>query len=394
MTRFKTRLIGCVALIALAGAAQAQQDAAVGSMMAAAHAGGMIAGGEMGADREFVLDDARSLTLIITSTANLLPSLQLPDGTSLTLDKGGNDKARWYAFSGNKAAQILMFPGVGSGFNTILQLSAPPAGGYVLQLRRRDASTVEAPFMVTRVEDSDLRMGLMMPSSDAMTGAPFVFGIVLFDGAEPVRGARVLAAVAQTTTDPAAPPIRSAELPLGDDGKGVDTAADDGLYTGMLVPQAEGKYWIAVRALGKNAAGLAYERDVGFSLVASKATVQIAKPGLGQWQRDTRAGKISQYSVPVAIRGPAGQYELVVTLNADNARQVHGSALLDIGAGGSARSVVNVGAAALHNLEADGPYALASIEAYELGATGRVLRGRWQGANNTPAVKLGNTGQQ
>ena len=158
MMRVTTRLIGCVALIVLAEAAQAQRAAADVSLMAAGHAGGIIATGESGAERQFMVDRARSLTLIITSTADLLPSLQLPDDTSLSLENDGNDKARWYAFTGNKTADTLLFPGVGSGFNTILQLNAPPAGRYVLQLRRREASTVAAPFMVTRVQDSDLRM--------------------------------------------------------------------------------------------------------------------------------------------------------------------------------------------------------------------------------------------
>lgn len=384
-----TRLIGCVALIVIPEIAQAQEAAAVGGLLAAAHAGGIIAGGDNGADRQFVVDRARSLTLIITSTADLLPSLQLPDDTSLSLEKDGNDKARWYVFTGNKTAETLLFPGVGSGFNMILQLNAPPAGRYVLQLRRREASTVAAPFMVTRIQDSDLRMGLIMPFSDALVGAPFVFGIGLYDGANPVRGGRVLAAVAQTTADPAAAPIPSAELTLADDGKSVDTTAGDGLYTGMLVPRVAGTYWIAVRALGRNAAGLAYERDAGFALEVSEATVQISKPGSGQWQRDAPTGKVGQYSIPVTLRGPAGQYEVVVTLNANNGRQARGNTLLEIGAGGRVRSIVNIGVVALRNLETSGPYALASIEAYEIGAQGRLLRGRWQGAKRTPAVKHG-----
>lgn len=393
MMRVTTRLIGCVALIVLAEAAQAQRAAADVSLMAAGHAGGIIATGESGAERQFMVDRARSLTLIITSTADLLPSLQLPDDTSLSLEKGGNDKARWSVVIGNKNAETLLFPGVGSGFNTILQLNAPPAGRYVLQLRRREASTVAAPFMVTRVQDSDLRMGLIMPFSEALVGAPFVFGVGLYDGAKPVRGGRVLAAVAQTTADLAAAPIRSAELPLADDGKSVDTMAGDGLYTGLLVPQAEGKYWIAVRALGHSAAGLEYERDAGFVLEATKATVQIGRPGSERSQRDASTGKVSQYSIPVTLRGPAGQYEVVVTLNANNGPQERGTALLEIGPGGSVKSVVNIGAPERRNFETAGPYILSSIEAYEISAQGRWLRARWQGANKTPAVKRGDIGR-
>ena len=91
----------------------------------------------------------------------------------------------------------------------------------------------------------------------------------------------------------------------------------------------------------------------------------------------------------MALRGPAGQYEVVVTLNANNGRQARGNTLLEIGAGGRVTSIVNIGVVALRNLETSGPYALASIEAYEIGAQGRLLRGRWQGAKRTPAVKRG-----
>lgn len=129
--------------------------------------------------------------------------------------------------------------------------------------------------------------------------------MALFDGERPVRGARVLATVALSTTGPAAEPIRSSELQLADNGRGVDTTENDGLYTGMLVPKMEGKYWVAIRALGKSAAGLAYERDGGFTF-ETKATVQIAKPGSGQWHREVITRKVSQYSIPVSLRGPAG----------------------------------------------------------------------------------------
>lgn len=346
-----------------------------------------------GADPKFVVDRARSLTLVVTSTANLLVNLQLPDGTHLSSDeKEGNDNARWLAFTGKNSSETLILPGVGSGANIVLQLNTPVAGSYVLELRLREKAAVPAPFMVTRIEDSDLRMGLMMPFGDALTGMPFVFSVALFDGEKPVRGARVVVTVAQTTTDPAAAPIRSAELPLFDNGKGTDARENDGLYTGMLVPKAEGKYWIAVRAQGTSAGGLTYERDAGFTLDATKATVQIVMRGPGQWQRDVLTRKASQYSLPLSLRGPAGQYEVVVTLTANNDRMARGNALLEIGTDGNVRSTVNIGAAALRNLETSGTYTLTSIEAYEIGAQGRLLRGRWQGADKTPARKFKSVG--
>lgn len=386
-----TQLITCVGLILFTNMAQAQGEASTSALMAAGHAGGVIAASESGANRKLVVDKARSLTLIITSTANLLVNLQLPDGTHLSsVERDGRDNARWLTFTGKNSPETLIFPGVGSGFNTILQLNAPPAGIYILELRRSENATVSSPFMVTRIEDSDLRMGLLMPFSDALADTPFVFGVGLYNGAVPVRGARILATVVQTNTDPTAAPRRSAELSLADNGKGVDTTENDGLYTGMLVPKTEGKYWVSVRAQGTSADGLAYERDAGFVLDATKATVQIVRPRPGQSRLDASARKGSQYSIPVTLRGPTGQYEVVVTLSANNGRLARGNALLEIGADGNVRSIVNIDAAALRNLQTPGPYTLTSIEAYEISASDRLLRGRWHGAEKTPAHKFKN----
>ena len=390
-----TQLITWAVLIMLPNVVQGQGSAATNALMATSHAGGIITASDSGAHRKFVVDKARSLTLVITSTANLLVSLQLPDGTHLSPDeRDGRDNARWLSFTGKNSPETLIFPGVGSGFNTILQLNAPPAGTYVLELRRSEKATVSAPFMVTRIEDSDLRMGLLMPFSDALANTPFVFGVGLYDGAMPVRGARVLATVAQTSTAPTAAPIRSAELSLSDNGKGVDTTENDGLYTGMLVLKTEGKYWVTVRAQGTSAASLAYERDAGFVLEATKATVQIVRPRPGQSRLDASARKGSQYSIPVTLRGPTGQYEVVVTLSANNGRMARGNALIEIGTDGNAKSIVTVGGIALRNLETPGPYTLTSIEAYEIGTPDRLLRGRWQGADKMPTHKLKNIGSR
>ncbi len=179
---------------------------------------------------------------------------------------------------------------------------------------------------------------------------------------------------------------------MSDNGKGVDTTENDGLYTGMLVLKTEGKYWVTVRAQGTSAASLAYERDAGFVLDATKATVQIVRPRPGQSRLDASARKGGQYSIPVALRGPTGQYEVVVTLSANNGRLARGNALLEIGTDGNVRSIVNIGAAALRNLQTPGPYTLTSIEAYEIGTSDRLLRGRWQGADKTPAHKFKNIG--
>jgi hypothetical protein len=254
------------------------QDKGVPSitLSAASYAAGVLRPGEIKAERPLTVDSARSLTLVITSTADLKLSLQLPGGALVSPDKNLDDRIKWASFAAkNNVPQQLLLPGVGSGFNTLITLQAPAAGKYVVSLAQERPTPDAVPFLITLIEDSNIRMGLYTPFGDAVRGGPFLVSAVLFDGTKPLLGARVTANLVRQPDDLAAAPIQVRELSLNDDGKGGDAKAGDGIYTGIVAPPVVDRYWLAVQAFGKSSGGT-FVRHAGTSFIASEPTVTIS----------------------------------------------------------------------------------------------------------------------
>ncbi len=354
------------------------------ALSAAAYAGGTLQPGEQHAERPLTVDAARALTIVVTSRTALEVALQFPDGR-LASPRRPDDRVRWHPFAGVEGGQPVV-PGAGSGFNTLVTVAQPPAGRYVIKVDRPQTQEL-MPFLVTLIQDSDVRMGLVTPFTDTLRGGAFFVSAVLLDANTPVQGAAVIAQVTRTTRDPAAP-IAAGELALTDDGTGADAAAGDGVYSGVVAPRVAGTHWIAVRAAGTNSTGAPFERHAGARFEASEATVTIVRVGPSVWQKAADSSRIARLSVPVRLTGSAGRYQAVVALRASNGRRAGGAVLIEVGANGTAGARVAVDAATVRLLGADGPYVLESTEVFELAKQGRVLRARTIGVDKTPFLKL------
>jgi hypothetical protein len=375
-------------VISILAAAHGDEEGVHVAMSAATYAGGVLQPNEVRAERKLPVGSSRDLTIVVTSTANLTPSLQLPDGSKASPGDGRNDRIRWYSFLGGDGASQMSLPGAGSGFNTLVTFQAPPPGLYVVRLDRPRASIEPVPFFITLTEDSDLRMGLVTPYPDAVIGGAFVVAAVLVDQQGAVRDADVTATLTRTPDDSKAVPIPVRKLALTDDGQGADARRGDGVYSGIVAPTAPGTHWIAVRARGKSLEGNPFERHAGTSFRASEPTVQV-KVGPSQWLRKERSRRIASLAVPVQLEGPRGTYQVVVTLRASNGRRIGGVERVDIGPEERARVNVQVEAERVRLLDAEGPYRLESTEVYEMAREDRVLRARRAGTDETPPLERG-----
>jgi hypothetical protein len=387
VTRNLFASLACILCFAPAGSAQ---DAGPSiALSAAAYAGGTLQPGERHTERTLTVDAARGLTIVVTSRVELEVSLQFPDGT-LASPRQPDDRLRWFPFAGGESGEPLL-PGAGSGFNTLVTVAQPPAGRYIVQLNK-PLTQEPVPFLVTLIQDSDMRLGLVTPFTDALRGGPFFVSAVVLEANRPVRGAVVIAQVTRTTDDPAAVPIPAGEVRLMDDGTGADAAAGDGVYSGVVAAAARGTHWIAVRATGTGSIGAPFERHAGARFEVSDATVTIERVGPSVWQEVARTSRIARLSVPVRLAGPAGRYEVVVTLRARNGRRTGGAALVELRGNERARATVEVDAASVRLLGADGPYVLESTEIFEFVKQGRVLRARTIGVDKTPVLRVSSLG--
>src|SRR5665213_390173 len=108
-----------------------------------------------------------------------------------------------------------------------------------------------------------------------------------------------------------APADRIGEQALVDDGRqGVDAKAGDGVFSGVITPQSSGLLQIAVRALGRSAAGVDFERDGGLAVVVSEPKVQISLKAVTPIASD----RVAPLIVPIELKGEPGDYHVVVQI--------------------------------------------------------------------------------
>jgi hypothetical protein len=350
---------------------------------------GVIGAEEREVTREATVDDARSLTLVATSTEDLELRLRLPDGSTLSAEEGASAEREWHSFRGNGERGAELLPGVGSGYNTLVRIQSPPRGAYGLWLVRRRETGQPAPFAVTVVLESDLRLGTWLQSPRVLRGAPAAISAVITDAGQPAPEAVVYASFTREAADDAVE--RAGESVLRDDGREPDAQAGDGLYTGLFVPPAEGRFWMAVRATGTTRAGDRFERSGGLLLLASEPTVEVHAEQESYWTRND-ADAVDGLVVPLVLEGRPGAYDVVVELRAGNGRSVTASRTLTLRS--RTETTVSFASAALRPLAVvDGDYEIQAVEVVEVGTEGRVVRGRRAGLGRTPFLRIADLAQ-
>jgi hypothetical protein len=382
MKRLNATILCAVLAAAVPGFSDGPQPPTIG-LHAVQALTGVIGSEEREAGRAATVDDARSLGLVMTSTEDLTLTIALPDGSTLSAEKGTSDDRQWYAFNGNGETLGEALPGIGSGYNTVVQIQKPPRGAYKLRLERTRDSGEPAPFAITLIEDSDLRMGLWLQSSRVLRGTPVAVAAVIADAGQPAREAEVQARFTREIKEDALEP--SGECAMRDDGQAPDVKEGDGVYTGLFVPPAEGRFWVAVRAVGRTQAGARFERDGGLFLLASEPAVEVRVEKEPYWTRN-ELGAINRLIVPIGLEGRAGTYDVLVELRAPNGRSVTANRTIHLKS--RAQTTVAFGSEVLKPLAADGSYSIDAIEVAEISKDGRVVRARTSGAGRTPFLPM------
>jgi hypothetical protein len=369
--------------LAILGQVEAGQPQLSATINATTIAGGIIGANDSETERSLPVDSPRKARFLITSPAECNIVIDLPDGSRMTPDAGLDDRRRWFRFTSAPGANQLLLPGVGPGYNSLVTIVQPPVGRYRVRLSRAGALSEPVPFRITLLQDSDVRLGLVLPSRDALAGTPYLLAAVLFEGEHALQGATLRMTITPQQAD--SPVSREQALP--DDGRGVDFARSDGIYTNTLTAPAPGRYIVAVVATGNTSAGIPYERHAGFTFDASEPTVQIGGIAGAQWHNG-RARTIDRLTVPLQLKGRPGNYEIWVTIAASNGNRINARQAVALGSSGAVRATVAVDGAQFRILGVDGPYRLESVDVFEIGDGVRILRGRRIGTESTPPADL------
>jgi hypothetical protein len=367
--------IYAAAALNLSHGALAQEAAAppTVSLNAFNFASGVIEASQRATTRALSIDKARAATIVVATTEDVSVSIGLPDGSTVDAETAQGGGMTWQSFAGRGKAAPLELPGFGSGFNTLITVVTPQSGSYELNLVRKNDSGAAIPFVATVIMDSDLRMGLLVHSTRVLRGEPFALNAILLDGEKPAGNARIQAIVMRAPADGNAPADRIGEQALVDDGRqGVDAKAGDGVFSGVITPQSSGLLQIAVRAVGRSAAGVEFERHGGLAVVVSEPKVQIGLKAMTPAPRDRLAPLI----VPIELKGEPGDYHVVVQIRDAKTNTANLSEGQVVKLSGTTNVEIVFPAERLATLGPDRSYAVVSVDAYEITKDDRILRGR------------------
>jgi hypothetical protein len=253
-----------LAVVALPLPAGAQEKGEMNvSLSAMATAAGVLQPGESEGQRTLLVDRATLATLVIWSPVAFRASIRLADGSTLSPDDK-DDERSLFDFDLAEDPE-LMLPAMGRGHDVVATFSQPPPGELEVLLVASEPVREAVPFTIALMQESDTRLGLVVPRPEVRLDEGVVVTALAFDRDKPIKGAAIDAFLIPVG-EGAAADAKPAELALRDDGQMPDVRAGDGCYTGVLLPKDMGRHLLSVRARGRNGAGLAFARDVAATI--------------------------------------------------------------------------------------------------------------------------------
>lgn len=235
-----------------------------------------------------------------------------------------------------------------------ISMPAASAGEYNLSFTNIQSEEAVLPITVRHL-DSALRSGISVgnPQQVPQAKEPVVLAAFIYDGATPVTNAMVSASL--LTTDG----ITVANTMLNNDGVLPDLVAGDGIYTGLLVPDIEGTFFVRIDIQGKTVFGYPYHATHGMFLTVEAANEVSLTGGFQDQGIDTNNdGLFDELFFRFDYSGQYADavYGLQVILNASNGQEVNGYGKLVDG-----ELVVSIPATSMNQLEVDGPYQVAAV---------------------------------
>jgi hypothetical protein len=241
------------------------------TLSSVAHAVGVFAPAQREVTESVVVDAARSAGFVLVSPAALEVEVIDPRGQVWT-GLPGDERASSFRLDDVSG---LPWPGLGRGQHTVVLVPEPLPGRYEVRLLASAPMTEATPYALAVLPESELRLGLALPEPTVTTGAAIAIAGLLFDGEEPVRGGSVTAFITSEPDPDAKETPSPLKIELLDDGEGADTAAGDGIYTGILVADTPGTFLVLVRAEGASPSGLAFQRDTGGVVRVTEPTSRL-----------------------------------------------------------------------------------------------------------------------
>ena len=287
------------------------------------------------ATKTFMLPALRDMNVIMLGDSTLRYSFRSPSGRQFVPE--GVYKGDGYTSGGAGECRILIVehPEPGDWSVTVDATASSASGFYAIEITSNGAAEEQA-HLETMACDSDPRF-----NTSVEPGTPIYVRAFVLNGECPVPGVR-WSVHADWIGDPthdslAAKTSRESwqEVPVFDDGRHADGAAEDGVYVGILHTRAsDGLYRVA--AVGKTPGGVEYFKA---DHVAVRARYDLLISDKIVVSPDPRVGMPVTLTVTVKNDGPRDYRGARVELYVDKREEKGSQQMIDLKAGESRRVV-------------------------------------------------------
>jgi len=287
------------------------------------------------ATKTLIVPRLEDMNVTMLGDSTLRYSFRSPSGRRFVPD--GIYKGDGYTSGGAGQFRILVVQHPEPGnWSVTVDATASSASGFYAILINSNGAAEEQAHLETMVRDSDSRF-----NTSVEPGTPVYVRAFVLNGERPVPGVR-WSVRADWIDDPthdslAVKTARESwqEIPVFDDGRHADGAAEDGIYVGILHTRAsDGLYRVA--AEGKTPGGVAYFKS---DHVAVRAKYDLLITEEIVVSPDPRVGKPVTLTVTVKNDGPRDYRGARFELHVDKREKRGSQQMIDLKAGESRRVV-------------------------------------------------------
>jgi uncharacterized protein (TIGR03437 family) len=301
-------------------------------------------------ERTFLLDAASSATVtLVSSSATLKISLIDPGGQAHPLGVTDSVVNSSSTFSGTGSAT--------GGQNYVFGLSNPPPGVWKYHVTEAGPLTQARAVLFSLISSSPVVARLLGGGADYAVNQDIGISLVLADGNGPIQSGSLKS-------------INATVVPVGggsstavsflDDGKGFDSAANDGIYTVTFRLSQAGSYMLGATISG-SAPGGDFIRHTGTSFRVVTPCGTLA-PAVSSAAVDLNGNALTD-ALDLSFKVTAassGKFLLFATLTASNGNSASRSAAFATAAAGDSVQSVRFPVDALQTLGVNGPYQVSS----------------------------------
>jgi hypothetical protein len=293
---------------------------------------------------------------IISNNGAILTSIDTPAGTTITPANINGLGGRFLQTDGTPSSDsFLIIPSQTGNFHYLYSFPAQGSGQYIIHYKAPANLSGEVAIITEATWDSPILATVFPAESRVRTRTAVVLTAALFHGSAAITNASIVVTVVDQAGG-------KSTLTLLDNGTvGTDNKANDGLYSGLFIPNTVGSYSILATITG-TAGGTSFTRNALTQLEAVAPKGQLTNDISDHGVDDDGDGLIDRITLKIGTQiNLAGTYQAFVHLRTQTGKTFVGTGIKAL-ANGNAEIEANVTAESIRAVNESGPYTIDLVE--------------------------------